>query len=133
MSFAHLHVHTEYSMLDGAARVDDVVEAAAADGQPAIGLTDHGVLYGAVDFYRKATDAGITPVIGMEGYLTPGSRFDRPPRRDDTRYHITLLAVSQGIDDIHRHHQVFQWRFVGHVTQCCCSAQLRTCSELVRQ
>jgi DNA polymerase-3 subunit alpha len=82
-------------MLDGAARVDDVVEAAAADGQPAVGLTDHGVLYGAVDFYRKATDVGITPVIGMEGYLTPGSRFDRPPRREDIRYHITLLAVSQ--------------------------------------
>jgi DNA polymerase-3 subunit alpha len=82
-------------MLDGAARVDDVVQAAVADGQPAVGLTDHGVLYGAVDFYRKATDAGITPVIGMEAYLTPGSRFDRPPRREDIRYHITLLAVSQ--------------------------------------
>ncbi len=94
-SFAHLHLHTEYSMLDGAARIEDVVRAAAADGQPAIGLTDHGVLYGAVDFYTQATEAGLTPVIGMEGYLTPGSRFDRPPRRDDTRYHITVLAVSQ--------------------------------------
>ncbi|HLA67911.1 MAG TPA: DNA polymerase III subunit alpha [Acidimicrobiia bacterium] len=94
-SFAHLHLHTEYSMLDGAARVADVVQAAVADGQPAIGLTDHGVLYGAVDFYTQATGAGITPVIGMEGYLTPGSRFDRPPRRDDVRYHITLLAVTQ--------------------------------------
>jgi DNA polymerase-3 subunit alpha len=93
-SFAHLHLHTEYSMLDGAARVKDVVAAAAADGQPAVGLTDHGVLYGAVEFHEAATAAGINPIIGMEGYLTPGSRFDRPPRRDDIRYHITLLAVS---------------------------------------
>ncbi|HEX5631530.1 MAG TPA: DNA polymerase III subunit alpha, partial [Acidimicrobiia bacterium] len=94
-SFAHLHLHTEYSMLDGAARIPDVVAAAAADGQPAVGLTDHGVLYGAVDFYQQAHGAGLKPIIGMEGYLTPGSRFDRPPRRDDVRYHITLLAVTQ--------------------------------------
>ncbi len=94
-SFAHLHLHTEYSMLDGGARIGDVIEAVAADGQPGVGLTDHGVLYGAVDFYQQATAAGITPVIGMEGYLTPGSRFDRTARRDDVRYHITLLAVSQ--------------------------------------
>ena len=94
-SFAHLHLHTEYSMLDGAARIADVIEAVAADGQPGVGLTDHGVLYGAVDFYQQATAAGINPVIGMEAYLTPGSRFDRPPRRDDIRYHITLLAVTR--------------------------------------
>jgi DNA polymerase III subunit alpha len=94
-SFAHLHLHTEYSMLDGAARVGEVIAAVAADGQPGVGLTDHGVLYGAVDFYEQARAAGVTPVIGMEGYLTPGSRFDRPPRRDDIRYHITLLAVDQ--------------------------------------
>ncbi len=94
-SFAHLHLHTEYSMLDGAARICDVIAAAVADGQPAVGLTDHGVLYGAVDFYQQATCAGITPVLGMEGYLTPGSRFDRPSRREDVRYHITMLATSQ--------------------------------------
>jgi DNA polymerase III subunit alpha len=94
-SFAHLHLHTEYSMLDGAARVTDVVRAVVEDGQPGVGLTDHGVLYGAVEMYRQATEAGVTPVIGMEGYLTPGSRFDRPPRRDDIRYHITLLAIDQ--------------------------------------
>jgi DNA polymerase-3 subunit alpha len=81
-------------MLDGAARVEEVVAAVVADGQRAAGITDHGVLYGAVDFYRAATAAGITPIIGMEGYLTPGSRFDRPPRRDDIRYHVTLLAVD---------------------------------------
>jgi DNA polymerase-3 subunit alpha len=82
-------------MLDGAARVDDVVAAVAADGQPAAAITDHGVLYGAVDFYKAAVEGGVKPIIGMEAYLTPGSRFDRPARRDDTRYHITLLATDQ--------------------------------------
>ena len=81
-------------MLDGAAQIR-MSSPAAADRQPAVGLTDHGVLYGAVDFYQQATTAGLTPVIGMEGYLTAGSRFDRPPRRDEVRYHITLLAVTQ--------------------------------------
>ena len=93
--FVHLHVHSEFSMLDGAARIGDAVRAVAADGQAAIGLTDHGVLYGAVDFYKTATAAGIKPVLGVEGYLTPGSRFDRPVRSENVRYHITLLAESQ--------------------------------------
>ncbi|MBU1227703.1 MAG: DNA polymerase III subunit alpha [Actinobacteria bacterium] len=81
-------------MLDGAARVADVVEAVAADGQPAVAITDHGNLYGAVDFTKAALAAGVKPIIGIEAYLTPGSRFDRPARRDDIRYHITLLAVN---------------------------------------
>ena len=106
-SFAHLHVHTEYSMLDGAARIDEVVAAAAADGQPAIGITDHGNMYGVLDFYRAARKAGITPVIGTEAYMAGESRFERPVRRgrvDDTGgeigegeklyYHLTLLAES---------------------------------------
>jgi DNA polymerase-3 subunit alpha len=92
--FAHLHVHTEFSMLDGAARVNDLVKAVAADNQPAVAITDHGVLYGVVDFTRAALDAGVKPIIGIEAYVTPGSRFDRPPRRDDIRYHMTLLAVN---------------------------------------
>ena len=77
-SFAHLHLHTEYSMLDGAARVRDVVEAAAADGQAAVAITDHGVMYGVVDFYQAATAVGIKPIIGIEAYVVEGSRFDRP-------------------------------------------------------
>jgi len=92
--FAHLHVHTEFSMLDGAARVNDIVDAAARDGQPALAITDHGVLYGVVDFYRAAREAGVKPIVGIEAYITPGSRYDRPPRRDDVRYHSTLLAVN---------------------------------------
>jgi DNA polymerase-3 subunit alpha len=105
--FAHLHVHTEFSMLDGAARIDEVVAAAVADGQPAIGITDHGNMYGVLDFYRAARSAGITPVLGTEAYMAGESRFERPVRRgrvDDTGgdgeegeklyYHLTLLAES---------------------------------------
>jgi len=106
-SFVHLHLHTEFSMLDGAARVDEVIAAAAADGQPAIGITDHGNMYGVLDFYRSARKQGLTPVIGMEAYMAGESRFERPVRRgrmDDTGgdsaageklyYHLTLLAES---------------------------------------
>ncbi len=82
-------------MLDGAARVDDLVRAVRADGQPAVAITDHGVLYGVVDFYKAAVDVGVKPIIGIEAYLTPGSRFDRPPRRDDVRYHMTILAENE--------------------------------------
>ena len=93
--FAHLHVHSEFSMLDGAARVNDMVRAAVADEQPAIAITDHGVLYGVIDFYKAATDVGIKPILGIEAYMTPGSRFDRLPRREDKRYHLTLLAENE--------------------------------------
>jgi DNA polymerase-3 subunit alpha len=71
-----------------------MVAAAAEDGQPALAITDHGVLYGVTEFYQAANAAGVKPILGMEAYLTPGSRFDRPPRREDVRYHMTLLAVD---------------------------------------
>jgi DNA polymerase-3 subunit alpha len=106
-SFAHLHLHTEFSMLDGAARVDEVVKRAAADGQPAIAITDHGNMYGVLDFYKAAHEAGIKPVIGIEAYMAGESRLERPLRRgrmDDTGgeveegdklyYHLTLLAEN---------------------------------------
>jgi DNA polymerase-3 subunit alpha len=106
-SFAHLHTHTEYSMLDGAARIGELVEAAAADGQPAIGITDHGNMYGVLDFYRRCREAGINPIIGTEAYMAAESRHERPARRgriDDTGgdaeggqklyYHLTLLAET---------------------------------------
>ncbi|MGD0055588.1 MAG: DNA polymerase III subunit alpha [Acidimicrobiales bacterium] len=105
--FVHLHNHTEYSMLDGAARVDELVQAAKADGQRAIGITDHGNLYGVIDFYESARKHGLTPIIGIEAYMAANSRFDRPPRRgkiDDTGgdtdggqklyHHLTLLAMT---------------------------------------
>ena len=93
-SFVHLHLHTEYSMLDGASRIGDVVGAAVADGQPAVGITDHGNMYGVLEMFRAARDAGITPVLGMEAYFTSKSRFDRPKRSEHDIYHLTLLAES---------------------------------------
>jgi DNA polymerase-3 subunit alpha len=106
-SFTHLHNHTEFSMLDGAARVSEVVARAAADGQPAIGITDHGNMYGVLDFYKAARAQGVKPIIGTEAYMAAESRYDRPVRRgrlDDgggegeggekLYYHLTLLAES---------------------------------------
>ena len=106
-SFTHLHTHTEFSMLDGAARIKDLVQAAVADGQPALGITDHGNMYGVLDFYAACRDAGINPVIGTEAYMAAESRHERPVRKgkvDDTGgdvaggeklyYHLTLLAET---------------------------------------
>ncbi len=78
-SFVHLHVHTEYSMLDGAARLDDLFAEAARLGMPALAMTDHGNLYGAYDFYKRGTAAGVKPIIGIEGYYAPQGRFERSP------------------------------------------------------
>lgn len=106
-SFTHLHTHTEFSMLDGAARVDALVAKAAADGMPALGITDHGNMYGVLDFYKACKKGGINPIIGTEAYMALESRHERPVRRgkmDDTGgnadggaklyYHLTLLAES---------------------------------------
>ncbi len=107
-SFAHCHVHTEFSILDGASRVDDIVEAAAADGQPALGITDHGNMYGILPFYAACKKAGITPLLGTEAYMAYDRRDERITLRgstvDDTGgdveggrkawYHLTLLAES---------------------------------------
>ena len=106
-SFTHLHVHTEYSMLDGAARLDQLVAAAAADGMPALGITDHGNMYGVLDFYKECRKQGIKPIIGTEAYLAYETRTERPSRRgrlDDSGgdaeggkklyYHLTLLAEN---------------------------------------
>jgi DNA polymerase-3 subunit alpha len=94
--FVHLHVHSHYSLLDGAAKVPRLVDCAARHGMKALALTDHGVMIGAVEFYQKARDAGIRPIIGMEAYLTTGSRHDRRPTSQggSPTYHITLLARS---------------------------------------
>ena len=113
-SFAHLHVHTEYSMLDGAARVGDLVNEAAKQGMPAIAMTDHGNLFGAFDFYKQAKRAGIKPIIGIESYVAPETRFDK--RRvqwaaggeDDVSgggsyTHMTILAENnEGLANLYR-------------------------------
>ncbi|MEM7094389.1 MAG: DNA polymerase III subunit alpha [Actinomycetota bacterium] len=107
-SFAHLHVHTEFSMLDGASRVGELAQAAAADGQPALAMTDHGNMYGVLDFYRSCKDHGVKPIIGIEAYMAHDHRSERPKRRgrlDDSGgetqggaklyYHLILLAENQ--------------------------------------
>jgi DNA polymerase-3 subunit alpha len=93
-SFVHLHLHTEYSRLDGASRIGEVVAAAAADGQPAVGITDHGNMYGVLPLYEAAREAGIKPVLGMEGYFTNTSRFERPKRSEHEIFHLTMLAET---------------------------------------
>jgi DNA polymerase-3 subunit alpha len=95
-SFAHLHVHTEYSMLDGAARVDDLFAEAARMGMPALAMTDHGQLFGAVDFYLAGQKHGVKPILGCEAYVAPGSRFEKQRRDTAEPYsHLTLLAENQ--------------------------------------
>ena len=86
--FVHLHVHTEYSLLDGAARINQIIERAAALNMPAVAITDHGVMFGVVDFYRAAKGAGINPVIGCEVYVAPRSRLQKEPHLDDHQYHL---------------------------------------------
>src|SRR3546814_10506091 len=85
---SELRVHTEYSMLDGAARLDELVAAAAADGQPALGITDHGNMYGILDFYRACKDQGVKPILGTEAYMAHDHRTERIAARgrmDDSR------------------------------------------------
>jgi DNA polymerase-3 subunit alpha len=95
--FVHLHLHTEYSLLDGACRLDRLVERAEELKFPALAITDHGVLYGALDFYKAAQERGIKPIIGCEVYVAPGSRFDKKTASGgrDVYHHLVLLAKDQ--------------------------------------
>ncbi|MBC7106389.1 MAG: DNA polymerase III subunit alpha, partial [Firmicutes bacterium] len=93
--FVHLHVHTEYSLLDGAARIDRAVRAAADMGMPALAMTDHGVMFGAVAFHKACREAGIRPILGCEVYVAPRTRFDRTPKVDDRSFHLVLLAEDE--------------------------------------
>ncbi|MDR3210258.1 MAG: DNA polymerase III subunit alpha, partial [Oscillospiraceae bacterium] len=95
MGFAHLHVHTEYSLLDGACRVKDLIARAVELGQTAVAITDHGVMYGAVAFYKEAAAAGIKPIIGCEVYVAARSRFDMEYDRDAERFHLILLCKNE--------------------------------------
>ncbi|MCM3131590.1 DNA polymerase III subunit alpha [Paenibacillus polysaccharolyticus] len=93
-SFVHLHVHSEYSLLDGAARIPDLVDKAADLGMTTLALTDHGVMYGAIPFYKACVERGIKPIIGCEAYMTAGSRKERGSRKDQPIYHLILLAKN---------------------------------------
>lgn len=101
--FVHLHCHSEYSLLDGAARVDDLVKTAKDLGMHSIALTDHGNMYGAVNFYRTAKAEGIKPILGCEMYLAPRTRFDKETKEDRSPHHLTVLAMnSEGYKNLTR-------------------------------
>jgi DNA polymerase-3 subunit alpha len=95
MSFVHLHVHSEFSLLDGLSRIPALVERARELEMPALALTDHGAMFGVVDFYHAARKAGIKPIIGMEAYLAPNGMRDREPGRDSRAFHLLLLAENE--------------------------------------
>ncbi|MCX6811204.1 MAG: DNA polymerase III subunit alpha [Candidatus Berkelbacteria bacterium] len=90
--FVHLHVHTEYSLLDGLSKIDDLIFKAKEDGMEAIAITDHGAMYGVIEFYKKCKENDIKPIIGVEMYIAPRKMSDKTPRIDTSPYHLTLLA-----------------------------------------
>ena len=96
MSFVHLHVHTEYSLLDGSNKIKEYVSRVKELGMNSAAITDHGVMYGVIDFYRAARNAKIKPILGCEVYVAPGSRFDKTPgsNSEDRYYHLVLLAEN---------------------------------------
>ncbi|MDP4158489.1 MAG: DNA polymerase III subunit alpha [Bacillota bacterium] len=93
--FVHLHNHTEFSLLDGAARINNLVKRAAELNMPSLAITDHGVMYGVIDFYKACRKEGIKPIIGCEVYVAPRKRTDRTPGKDDANYHLVLLAENE--------------------------------------
>jgi len=95
LSFVHLHSHSEYSLLDGASRIKEMFARAKQLEMPAVALTDHGCMYGAIPFFLEGKSAGVKPLVGMEAYVAPRSRFDRPAQREDWYHHLTLIATGQ--------------------------------------
>jgi DNA polymerase-3 subunit alpha len=92
MAFTHLHVHTEYSLLDGAARIKNLVQRTKELGMDSVAITDHGVMFGVIDFYKEAVKQGIKPIIGCEVYTAARSRFDKDVEKDKHQGHLVLLA-----------------------------------------
>ncbi len=102
MDFTHLHLHTEYSLLDGAARIDDVIRTAAELGMHSIAVTDHGVMYGVIDFYRKAVEHGIKPIIGCEFYVAPGKLDDKTKEMKEYSHLVLLAKDNTGYQNLMR-------------------------------
>src|SRR5258708_5060772 len=95
MTFAHLHVHTEYSLLDGFSNIERLIQRVKEMGMPAVAITDHGTMFGVIDFYNAANQAGIKPIIGIEAYLAARGMTDRDSKRDRSSYHLLLLAENE--------------------------------------
>ena len=96
MNFTHLHLHTEYSLLDGSIRIQELLQKVRETGMESIAITDHGVMYGVIDFYKQAQNAGIKPIIGCEAYIAPGSRFEKTiTKGEENAFHLVLLARNQ--------------------------------------
>jgi DNA polymerase-3 subunit alpha len=93
--FVHLHVHSHYSLLDGACRVEDLAKRAAEDGQKAIALTDHGNLFGSIAFYKACKKEGVKPLLGIEAYVAQKSRFEKSNKEDNRTHHLTIIARNQ--------------------------------------
>jgi len=95
--FVHLHVHTEYSLLDGAIRIDKMLEKALSLNMDSVAVTDHGNMFGSIEFYSKAGDTGIKPILGCETYVAPNNRKDKSPSRDGqpNSYHLVLLVMNE--------------------------------------
>ena len=99
--FVHLHTHSHYSLLDGMSKIPGMVKKAKEDGMPAIALTDHGSMYGIIEFYKACKKADIKPIVGVEAYIAERTRFDKEPNLDSKRYHLTLLArTNQGYKNL---------------------------------
>ena len=98
--FVHLHVHTEYSLLDGAARIGDLLDAAKNFGMESLAITDHGTMYGVIDFYKAAQKRGVKPIIGCEVYVAPESRFDKK-KTDDAKYYVALTGDQCALTKIY--------------------------------
>lgn len=92
--FTHLHVHTEYSLLDGACRIVELIKKVKELGMDSVAITDHGVMYGVVEFYKQAVKEGIKPILGFEAYISPRSMYDKDPQKDKNQYHLVLLAEN---------------------------------------
>ena len=97
MAFTHLHVHSEYSLLDGSAKIKELVQTAKEQGFTSLAITDHGVMYGVIEFYRACKKAGIKPILGCEVYVAPKSRLDREPGMSDERYHHLILLAENDL------------------------------------
>ena len=95
MSFAHLHVHTEYSLLDGFSNIKKLVNRAKELEMPALAITDHGTMFGVIEFYERAKEAGIKPIIGIETYMAARTMQERDPHEDKKSSHLLLLAENE--------------------------------------